>query len=48
MDMYFHSGVVFKDVSELDKIFLEKVNELSIFKKDENYKMYCSFSHIFD
>jgi peptidyl-dipeptidase Dcp len=48
MDMYFHSGVVFKDVSELDKIFLEKVNELSIFKKDKNYKMYCSFSHIFD
>ena len=48
MDMYFHSGVVFKNISELDKVFLEKVNELSIFKKDKNYKMYCSFTHIFD
>jgi len=37
----------FDTVEDLDKNFLEKVNSLSLFKKDENYKMYCSFSHIF-
>jgi Zn-dependent oligopeptidase len=26
---------------------LKKINELSIFKKEENYKMYASFNHIF-
>jgi peptidyl-dipeptidase Dcp len=47
IDMMFHSWKDFKDIEDLDKKFLEKVNELSIFKKEENYKMYCSFSHIF-
>ena len=46
-DMMFHSWEDFKDVDDLDKKFLEKVNSLSIFKKEENYKMYCGFSHIF-
>jgi hypothetical protein len=45
--MMFYSGEKFKNIEDLDKKFLEKVNELSIFKKEENYKMYCSFSHIF-
>ena len=47
IDMMFHSWEEFKNIEDLDKKFLEKVNELSIFKKEENYKMYCSFSHIF-
>lgn len=46
-DMMFHSWEKFKDVADLDKKFLDKVNSLSIFKKDDNYKMYCSFGHIF-
>jgi len=47
IDMMFYSWEKFNSKEELDKKYLEKVNELSIFKKDENYKMYCSFSHIF-
>ena len=46
-DMMFHSGENFKDIADLDKKFLDKVNNLSIFQKWENYKQYCSFSHIF-
>jgi len=45
--MMFYSGIKFDSVEDLDKNFLEKVNSLSLFKKDENYKMYASFSHIF-
>jgi len=48
IDMMFFSGIEFKNTTDLHKKFLEKVNSLSIFKKDENYKMYCSFGHIFD
>ena len=47
IDMMFYSGKEFKDVSDLDKQYLDKVNELSIFKKSEDYKAYASFSHIF-
>ena len=47
IDMMFYSGIKFDSVEDLDKNFLEKVNSLSLFKKDENYKMYASFSHIF-
>jgi Zn-dependent oligopeptidase len=46
-DMMFHSGEDFKDIADLDKKFLDKVNSLSIFQKWDNYKMYCSFGHIF-
>jgi len=45
--MMFHSGKTFNSVEELDESFLNKVNEFSIFQKDENYKMYASFGHIF-
>jgi len=47
IDMMFYSWKKFENTEDLDKQYLEKVNELSIFKKDENYKAYCSFSHIF-
>ncbi len=47
IDMMFYSGKKFKNVKSLDKKFLKKVNKLSIFKKNKNYKMYCSFKHIF-
>ena len=47
-DMMFFSWEKFKNIEDLNKKFLEKVNELSIFKKWDDYKMYCSFSHIFD
>jgi len=47
IDMMFYSWEKFDKKEDLDKKFLEKVNELSVFKKDENYKMYCSFKHIF-
>jgi Zn-dependent oligopeptidase len=47
IDMMFYSWKKFENIEDLDKQYLEKVNELSIFKKEENYKAYCSFSHIF-
>jgi hypothetical protein len=45
--MMFYSGEQFSSVKELDTKYLKKINELSIFKKEENYKMYASFNHIF-
>ena len=47
VDMMFYSWEKFSSIEELDKKFLNKVNELSIFEKEDSYKMYCSFSHIF-
>lgn len=32
---------------ELDKICLDLIKKYSLFDKEESYKMYCSFSHIF-
>ena len=46
-DMMFYSWEKFENIEDLDKKYLEKVNKLSIFEKSENYKMYCSFGHIF-
>ena len=47
-DMMFHSSFEVNNIEELNKKFLNIVNELAIFKKDDKYKMYCSFWHIFD
>ncbi|MDQ7008884.1 MAG: M3 family metallopeptidase [Candidatus Gracilibacteria bacterium] len=47
IDMMFYSGEKFDSVEDLDKKYLEKINSLSIFKKEESYKQYASFSHIF-
>jgi len=46
-DMMFYSWTEFKDVEDLDKKYLDKVNELSLFKQPESNKRYASFSHIF-
>ena len=46
-DMMFYSWEEFDNVEDMDKKYLEKVNEFSLFKKDENYKQYASFNHIF-
>ena len=47
LDMNLYSAEVPKDIEELDKKVLEIVNKYSIFKRWEDYKMYCSFWHIF-
>lgn len=46
-DMDLYTSDVPSNVEELDKKVLDFVNELSLFKKDENYKQYASFNHIF-
>jgi peptidyl-dipeptidase Dcp len=48
LDMYIHSGLQTHDTSELEESILHYINDVSYFKKEETYKMYCSFSHIFD
>jgi len=47
LDMYLYSSEIPNNVEELDKKVLDKVNELSLFKRWEDYKMYASFGHIF-
>lgn len=46
-DMNIYSDDVPDSVDDLDNKVLEIVNKFSIFKRDENYKMYTSFGHIF-
>lgn len=47
LDMNLYSAEVPKTVKELDEKVLEIVNKYSIFQRWEDYKMYCSFWHIF-
>lgn len=47
LDMILFSSPISETVEELDKKVLEIVNKYSIFKRWEDYKMYCSFWHIF-
>lgn len=47
LDMILFSSSISETVEELDKKVLEIVNKYSIFKRWEDYKMYCSFWHIF-
>lgn len=47
LDMILHSIDIPETVEELDKKILEIVNKYSIFLRGEDYKMYCSFGHIF-
>ncbi len=47
LDMILYSSYIYENVEELDKKVLEIVNKYSIFPRDEDYKMYCSFWHIF-
>lgn len=47
LDMTLYSSSVPKNIKQLDKNVLEIVNKYSVFKKSNDYKMYCQFSHIF-
>ncbi|MFK7779929.1 MAG: M3 family metallopeptidase [Candidatus Gracilibacteria bacterium] len=47
LDMTLYSSAIPKNIKDLDKIVLEIVNKHSVFKRSDNYKMYCHFSHIF-
>ena len=47
LDMILFSSDIAKTVEELDKKVLEIVNKYSIFPRCDDYKMYCSFWHIF-
>ncbi len=48
LDLELHSSKIAKDIEKLDEKILKITNKLSIFKKDKDYKQYCSFTHIFD
>lgn len=47
LDMSLYSSEIPKSTEELDRKILEIVNKYSIFKRWNDYKMYCSFNHIF-
>ena len=47
MDMMLYSNDIPNNVSELDTKILDFINNIWLFKRDESYKMYCSFGHIF-
>ena len=47
LDMWLYSSEVPKTVDELDEKVLKIVNNYSIFPRGNDYKMYCSFGHIF-
>jgi hypothetical protein len=45
--MIIYSDDIVDTVEELDKMILKIVNKYSIFPRGDDYKMYCSFGHIF-
>lgn len=47
LDMKLYSEKAPENVEELNKNALEIANSISIFERDEKYKMYASFGHIF-
>jgi Zn-dependent oligopeptidase len=47
VDIHLYTNPVPKNVEELDKEIIDVVNKNSIFKRGEEYKMYCAFLHIF-
>lgn len=47
LDMHLYSEEVPENIQELDKKTLDIVNKYWITQRGEDYKMYCSFSHIF-
>jgi Zn-dependent oligopeptidase len=48
LDMAINSIKTPKNIEKLDEKILEIVNKYSLFKRKKDYKMYCSFTHIFD
>jgi Zn-dependent oligopeptidase len=47
LDMYLYSEEIPETIKKLDEKTLELSNKFWIFKRKENYKMYCTFNHIF-
>lgn len=47
LDMMLYTSAVPHSIKELDQKVLEFINQYSIFPRGEEYKMYCSFLHIF-
>lgn len=47
LDMFLYSTKTPENIKELDNKILEIVNNYSIFERKKDYKMYCSFAHIF-
>ncbi len=47
LDMYLYKEEAPIDIKQLDKKVLELINKNWIFKRGEEYKMYCAFNHIF-
>ncbi len=47
LDMKLYSTNPPNSINELDKLTLEIIKKYSIFNRDLDYKMYCSFLHIF-
>ena len=47
LDMNIYSSEIPENIEDLDKKTLNIVNNYSIFKRENDYKMYCSFNHIF-
>jgi Zn-dependent oligopeptidase len=45
--MHLYAEDIPKNIEELDKKTLDIVNKYGINKRDLDYKMYCSFGHIF-
>ncbi len=47
LDMHLYAEDIPADIDALDKKTLDIVNKYGISKRDIDYKMYCSFNHIF-
>lgn len=47
LDMYLYSEEVPENIEELDKKTLDLANKYWVFKREDDYKMYASFNHIF-
>jgi len=47
LDMTIYSSNIPDNIDDLDKHVLEIVNKYSIYHRNNEYKMYCSFNHIF-
>lgn len=47
LDLFLYTAPIPESVAALDQQVLELVNQYSVFARGEDYKMYCSFLHIF-
>jgi Zn-dependent oligopeptidase len=45
--MHLYAEEIPENIEDLDKKTLDIVNKYGINKRDEDYKMYCAFGHIF-